>query len=103
MAGGEGPWHDNVRPVSPGVLAAGFNPATTDAVGMSIMGFDPMADGGSPPFELCDNFPSFAQLLGIGTRDLSRIEILGTSIRDARYDFRTAGLSPPPDRRPSRR
>jgi uncharacterized protein (DUF362 family) len=92
MAGGEGPWYENVRPVSPGVLLAGLNPVTTDAVALALMGFDPAAERGTAPFEECDSFLTFAQELGLGTRDLKRIEVLGTSIADARFDFRGAGL-----------
>ncbi len=95
MAGGEGPWAAKARPVSPGVLLAGFNPVTTDAVGMAVMGFDPMAENGTVPFEGSDNFLKFCEQFGLGTRDLSKIEVRGTSIEEARFDFRTAGLPRP--------
>jgi hypothetical protein len=51
------------------------------------MGFDPMADRGTPPFETCDSTLRLAEQLGVGTRDLSRIEVLGTPIDRARYRF----------------
>ena len=92
MAGGEGPWYPSVRRVSPGVLLAGLNPATTDAVAMAVMGFDPAAARGTAPFEGSDNFLDFAGEIGVGTRDLTRIDVRGASIQDARFDFRTAGL-----------
>jgi len=88
MAGGEGPWYAGVRRVSPGVLVAGLNAMTTDAVAMAIMGFDPMADGGAAPFEGCDSFLRVAEDLALGTRDLNRVEVLGTPIRDASFSFR---------------
>ena len=44
MAGGEGPWIRGSSPIRPGVIVAGPNPVNTDAVCMSVMGFDPMAD-----------------------------------------------------------
>jgi uncharacterized protein (DUF362 family) len=94
MAGGEAPFYAGVRRVSPGVLVAGFNSVTTDAVAMAVMGFDPMADRGAAPFEDCDSFIRFAEELGLGTRDLSRIEVLGSSIEELRFDFRKAGLPP---------
>jgi len=47
MAGGEGPWVSGARHVAPGVLIAGTNPVSTNAVGMAVMGLDPMADRGS--------------------------------------------------------
>ncbi len=89
MAGGEGPWIGGVVPVSPGVLIAGTNCVTTDAVSAAVMGYDPMAGRGRAPFETSDSTLRLAEQHGVGTRDLSRIEILGTSIKDARFNFRT--------------
>jgi uncharacterized protein (DUF362 family) len=80
--------------VSPGVLVAGFNSVTTDAVAMAVMGFDPMADWGTAPFEDSDSVVRLAEELGLGTRDLSRIEVLGSSIEELRFDFRQADLPP---------
>ncbi len=88
MTGAEGPWmYGPLSAVSPGILVAGTNPVNTDAVCMAIMGYNPMADRGTPPFERCDNTLHLAEAAGIGTRDLTRIEVLGTSIKDARFDF----------------
>jgi uncharacterized protein (DUF362 family) len=88
MAGGEGPWIHGTRPNSPGLLVAGLNPVCTDAVSTALMGFDPMADRGTAPFETCDSTLRLAEELGVGTRDLNRIEVVGTPIRDAVYTFR---------------
>jgi uncharacterized protein (DUF362 family) len=91
MTGGEGPWTRGPhRLVQPGLLVAGTNCVATDAVGMALMGFDPMADRGTPPFETCDSTLRLAEELGVGTRDLNRIEVLGTPISKARFDFRSA-------------
>jgi hypothetical protein len=90
MAGGEGPWCDNVRHVQPGLLVAGTNCVATDAVCTALMGFDPMADRGTPPFETCDSTLRLAEQLGVGTRDLNQIEVLGTPIAQARFNFRHA-------------
>jgi hypothetical protein len=46
-----------------------------------------MADRGTPPFETCDSTLHLAEQLGVGTRDLGRIEVLGTPIAKARYKF----------------
>jgi hypothetical protein len=46
-----------------------------------------MADRGAPPFEKCDSTLRLAEDVGIGTRDLSRIEVIGTPIREALFDF----------------
>jgi hypothetical protein len=90
MAGGEGPWVEGGTLVRPGVIVAGLNPVNTDAVCMGVMGFDPMADRGTPPFENCDSTLRLAEDAGLGTRDLRRIEVAGTPIAEARFDF--AGL-----------
>lgn len=90
MTGGEGPWvRGPLRRVSPGILIAGTNAVTTDAVGTSVMGFDPMADRGVAPFERCDNTLRLAEELGVGTRDLKQIEVTGLTIAEARFRFRT--------------
>jgi uncharacterized protein (DUF362 family) len=88
MTGGEGPWVREAKTVvNPGVIAAGRNPVTTDAVCMAVMGFDPMADRGSPPFETCDSTLRLAEEAGIGIRDLKRIEVVGSRIEQVRFDF----------------
>jgi len=87
----EGPWVNGTWRVSPGVIVAGLNPVTADAVCTAIMGFDPMADGGTALFERCDSTLKLAELHGIGTRDLRRIEVIGTPIDRVRFAFPTAG------------
>ncbi len=88
MTGDEGRLVDRTRPVSPGFFVAGLNPACTDAVAAELTGFDPMADPGTPPFELCDHTMRPAEELALGTRDLARIEIRGPSIAEAVCRFR---------------
>lgn len=89
MAGGEGPWNfGRLRPMRPGLLVAGTNAVCTDSVGAALMGFDPMADRGTAPFERCDSSLRLAEELGVGTRDLSRIEIAGLSIKEAAFRIR---------------
>ena len=90
MAGGEGWWVEGTRPVRPGLLIAGTNCVATDAVATALMGFDPMADRGTPPFETCDSTLRLAEQLGVGTRDLRQIEVLGTPIQEAVFRFRAA-------------
>lgn len=88
MAGGEGPWIRDTRPVSPGLLIAGLGMVETDAVGTALMGFDPMATRGRAPFETCDSTLELAEARGLGTRDLSRIDVRGGRIEDLRFGFR---------------
>ncbi len=94
VAGGEGPWVRNMRTVSPGLLIAGTNCVTTDAVCTALMGFDPMSDRGTAPFENCDNTLKLAEEWGIGTRDLRRIEVLGLPSRKARSNFGRCNFPP---------
>ena len=92
MTGGELPDQEPNwihQAVHPGLLIAGMNCVATDAVATAVMGFDPMADRGTPPFEKCDSTLALAEHLGVGTRDLNRIEVVGTPIAKARYRFPT--------------
>ena len=89
VAGGEGPWVKGFRPVHAGLLIAGTNCVTTDAVSTALMGFDPVADRGTPPFENCDSTLKLAEQLGMGTRDLNRIEVIGVPISKAKISFRS--------------
>jgi uncharacterized protein (DUF362 family) len=86
MGGAEGPWGGG-EGCHPGVLVAGTNCVNTDAVATTVMGFDPMAPAGAPPFHACDNFLELAERVGLGSRDLGRIEVAGTTIGEARFDF----------------
>jgi uncharacterized protein (DUF362 family) len=90
MKGGEGPWAPKGRHVRPGLLIAGTNCVNTDAVGTALMGFDPMADRGTPPFETSDSTLRLAEHMGVGTRDLRQIEVVGTPISKGRFNFRQA-------------
>jgi uncharacterized protein (DUF362 family) len=89
MAGGEGPWVRRGRPVHAGLLVAGTNCVTVDAVSTALMGFDPMADRGTAPFEGCDSTLKLAEGLGLGTRNLKNIEVLGVPIAQAKVNFRS--------------
>ena len=73
--------------VRPGVLIAGTNSVATDAVGLSVIGYDPMADRGTPPFATADNTLRIAEDLGVGVRDLRRNEIVGTPIKDVVFSY----------------
>jgi uncharacterized protein (DUF362 family) len=91
MSGGEGPWCGNVNPLkvtTPGVLIAGLNPVSTDAVGTAVMGYDnPRTVRGQKPFGFCENHLLLADQAGIGTADLARIDVRGLSIAKARYPY----------------
>ena len=87
IRGGEGVWNPGVQIIKPGVLIAGKNPVCVDAVCMSVMGYDPKADRGTKPFVRGDNALKLAEAQGIGSTDLTRIEVAGLSIKDAFHDY----------------
>jgi uncharacterized protein (DUF362 family) len=91
MTAGELPYQDGGhwvnQAIHPGLLIAGMNCVATDAVATAVMGFDPMADRGKPPFQKCDSTLRLAESLGVGTRDLTRIEVVGPPIEKVRYPY----------------
>ncbi|MGH7972590.1 MAG: DUF362 domain-containing protein [Limisphaerales bacterium] len=91
MSGGEGPWCGDAGPLkrtTPGVLIAGLNPVSTDAVGTAVMGYEnPRAARGTKPFHFCDNHLLLAEAAGVGTADLTKIDVCGLSIEKARYPY----------------
>ena len=87
VRGGEGPWLEGLERMTPGVIIAGRNPVCVDAVGMAVMSYDPAADRGSSPFIRGDNSLKLAEAAGIGTANLSRIEVVGLPLREARVPF----------------
>jgi len=83
----EGPWVKGQPQAitSPRVLICGFNPVATDAVGTAVMGFaNVRAPRGVPPFRPGDNHLVLAEQAGLGTCDLSRIDVAGVPIEKAR-------------------
>ena len=91
MSGGEGPWcaeSATLKLTKPGVLIVGFNPVATDAVATAVMGYDnPRASRGTKPFTMCDNHLVLAEEAGLGTADLTRIDVRGMAIEKARYPY----------------
>jgi Domain of unknown function (DUF362) len=90
MTGGEGPWAAQAAQIkftTPGVLIAGRNAVSTDAVGAAIMGYDPRAARLKHPFDYGDNFLTLAEQAGLGSADLSQIDVRGLSIDKARYPY----------------
>jgi uncharacterized protein (DUF362 family) len=106
--GGEGPWVLGARPIRPGILVAGRNCVSTDAVAMATMGYNPRAGRHEAPYRLykgpdnhpkeqltpadetfqyADNMMLLAEAVGIGSADLSKIDVRGVAIKDAVFDF----------------
>ncbi|MBI5960189.1 MAG: DUF362 domain-containing protein [Chloroflexi bacterium] len=89
--GSEGPWNGdrNWHPKVANVLVAGKNMVATDAVGAAVMGFDPMAASFlEEPFNFCLNHLQLAATLGLGTNDLSAIEVVGEPLDSVKVKFR---------------
>ncbi len=90
MTGGEGPWAAQAAQIkftTPGILIAGRNAVSTDAVGAAIMGYDPRAARKQHPFDYGDNFLMLAEQAGLGSADLAQIEVRGLAIEKARYPY----------------
>ncbi len=85
---GEGPWRG--RPIEANMLLAGYNVASTDAVGASLMGYDASEVG---KFK-------YALQKGLGKLDLARIEVVGEEMEDLRRAFvRATPMGAPPGAR----
>ena len=69
------------------LVLAGTNPVCTDAVATAVMGYDPRASRDTAPFRKCDNTLLLAEGNGVGSADLSRIEVVGVPIAKALYRF----------------
>ena len=87
VTGGEGPWIKGLSYVKPGVMILGTNAVCTDAVATAVMGYNPRAKRGEGAFSRCDNTFLHAEALGIGSADLSRIEVRGVKVEDAIFRF----------------
>jgi uncharacterized protein (DUF362 family) len=84
--GGEGPWCRGVKPVAPGLVLAGRNAVTVDAVMTALMGYDPLAPRGEKPW-YGDNHLELLARAGAGTHDPARIEVIGLPLAEALYEF----------------
>jgi len=86
IRGGEGYWNEGVEPIQPKLLLVGRNPVCTDAVCTAVIGHDPMADHGEPPFP-GENYLRLLANAGVGTNDISRIEVRGVPLKEATHPF----------------
>jgi uncharacterized protein (DUF362 family) len=90
MSGGEGPWsgEERLKVTTPGVLIAGLNPVSTDAVSTAVMGYaNPRTARGVKPFQDCDNQLLLAEEAGLGIADLAQIDLRGLPLEKARYPY----------------
>jgi len=90
MTVGEGPWcgqAGTIKLTTPGVLIAGRNAVSTDAVATAVMGYDPRAPRRTKPFDNGENFLLLAEQAGLGTADLAQIDVRGMPIDKAHYSY----------------
>jgi uncharacterized protein (DUF362 family) len=108
MVGGEGPWVLGSKPVHPGILVVGRNCVNTDTVTAATMGYNPRAGRGEAPyrvfknpkehppeqlqpgdemFQYADNMMLLAEAAGLGSADLTKIDVRGVPIKEAMFDY----------------
>ena len=108
IIGGEGTGMPGTKHGKPGLLVVGRNCVSTDAVAMATMGYNPRAGRHEAPFRLykspkdhpteqlippgetqqyADNTALMGEAAGLGTADLSKIDMRGVPIKDAVYDY----------------
>jgi len=119
--GGEGPWVLGAKPIKPGILVVGRNCVNTDAVAMATMGYNPRAGRHEAPYRLykgpdnhpkeqltpadetfqyADNMMLLAEAVGIGSADLSKIDVRGVPIKEAVFDFEAFWKNQMPKEKP---
>jgi len=108
LIGGEGTGMPGTKHGNPGLLVIGRNCVSTDAVAMATMGYNPRAGRHEAPFRLyknpqdhpldqlippgemhqyADNTALMGEAAGLGTADLSKIDLRGVPIKEAVYDY----------------
>jgi uncharacterized protein (DUF362 family) len=108
IIGGEGTGMPGTKHGKPGILVVGRNCVCTDAVGMATMGYNPRAGRHEAPFRLyknpkdhpadqlippgeyhqyADNTVMMGEAAGLGTADLTKIDLRGVPIKDVMWDY----------------
>jgi len=88
ISGGEGPWNPSLEWRQPGVIVAGFDAVSTDAVATAVMGYpDPLTPRGRAPFAFCENHLLLAHQAGLGNGDLASVAVAGEDIASVRQRF----------------
>jgi hypothetical protein len=83
----EGWWNGSMVSVTrPGLLIAGSNPVSTDAVAASVMGFDSDAPDRAWPFVNGTNYLALARRKGMGENRINKLEIAGVDLETARFE-----------------
>ena len=108
MVGGEGPWVLGSKPCRPGILVVGRNCVNTDSVAAACMGYNPRAGRHEAPyrvfknpkdhpaeqchptdemFQYADNMMLLAEAAGLGSADLTKIDVRGVPIKEAIFEY----------------
>ena len=111
IVGGEGGGMPGVKPVQPHLLVIGRNCVCTDSVAAATMGYNPRGTRLEAPFRLykighsrppeqmhpvdgahsyADNTMLIGEAAGLGSTDLSKIDVRGAAINDVVFDFEAA-------------
>jgi uncharacterized protein (DUF362 family) len=77
--------------VKPGVVIAGLNPVCTDTVATAVMGFDPRRETDFAGLPGASNMLLLAERMGIGSAELSRIDVRGVKLADAVFPYTPRG------------
>ncbi|MFC1568638.1 DUF362 domain-containing protein [bacterium] len=95
MDKGEGSWVPNfIAPHWAQALLIGKNPVKTDAIGMQVMGFDPLTSHYLNPFVVSENWLLRAKEKGLGDPNPSKIIIAGNSPNDFPFKFHACDKNP---------
>jgi uncharacterized protein (DUF362 family) len=95
MDKGEGPWVDNViAPVNAKALIVSKDALKADAIGMQVMGFDPLAGHYADPFVSSENWLLKAQQKGLGDPNPENIVVAGNFASDFTYQFHPCDENP---------
>lgn len=108
MVGGEGPWCLGSKPAHPGILVVGRNCVNTDTAAAACMGYNPRAGRHEAPyrtyknpkdhppeqlhpgdetFQYADNTVLLAEAVGLGSAELTNIDVRGVPIKEATFDY----------------
>ncbi len=84
----EGWWLSSMVSVArPGLLIAGRNVVSTDAVAAAVMGFNPDAEHRTLPFANGSNCLKLARSIGLGENRLENLAIGGVGLEKAKFEF----------------
>ena len=73
--GSEGPWNNDLQPVAPEALVVSRNAVAADAVGLHVLGLNPLAADGEAPFGGSLNYLRLADRLGLGPHSPAEIAL----------------------------